>query len=118
MPCTLQPPQKRPRTDAYSPNPMDVFQQIEFSVASPRTVSLHSAQADAILQTINLEYMSDADFDSERKQRIRVTLTRHVQSLGPPVLTALALMLVPLTYPHFSGLTIILFHPKCIFSAL
>ena len=37
--------------------PVDVFQQIDVLVASPRTVSLHSAQADAILSAINLEYV-------------------------------------------------------------
>ena len=53
-----------------------------------------------------------------RKQRIRVTPTQHLQSLGPPVLTAFALMLVPLAYPDFSGLTIILFHPISLMGGL
>ena len=64
MPRTPQPPQKCPRTDAYLPTPMDVSQRTDFSVASPRTVLLHSAQVDAILPIINLQYMSDPDFDS------------------------------------------------------
>ena len=46
-------------------------------------------------------------FTLGRMHRIRVTPIRHLQSLGPPVLTALALMLVPLAYPDFSGLTIL-----------
>ena len=46
------------------PIPTDVAQQIDFSVASPRAVPLNSAQADSILLSINLEYMSEIVSDS------------------------------------------------------
>ena len=57
----------RPREICILPQPM-FLSELSFSGASPRTVLLHSAQADAIPRTINSEYMSDPDFDSVKEE--------------------------------------------------
>ena len=51
------------------PTLTNVTQRIDLSVASPRTVPLNSAQADSILLSINLEYMSDLGSDSGEEAR-------------------------------------------------
>ena len=51
------------------PTLTNVTQRIDLSVASLRTVPLTSAQADSILLSINLEYMSDLGSDSVEEAR-------------------------------------------------
>ena len=61
--CTPPPPLKRSKVEAYTPSAPDVSKTIDFSVASPSTVPLHSARAESILQSVQLEALSDPDTD-------------------------------------------------------
>eukprot|EP00670_Eutreptiella_braarudii_P017476 CAMPEP_0174349448 /NCGR_PEP_ID=MMETSP0811_2-20130205/6181_1 /TAXON_ID=73025 ORGANISM="Eutreptiella gymnastica-like, Strain CCMP1594" /NCGR_SAMPLE_ID=MMETSP0811_2 /ASSEMBLY_ACC=CAM_ASM_000667 /LENGTH=305 /DNA_ID=CAMNT_0015476833 /DNA_START=215 /DNA_END=1132 /DNA_ORIENTATION=+ len=64
VPCTPQPPVKRARTAHHTPVPPHVSQRIDFSVASPGYISLYSDKAQAILQSFQLEAMSDPGTDT------------------------------------------------------
>ena len=65
VPCTPQPPVKRARITYHTPVPPHVSQRIDFSVASPGYVSLSSDKAQAILQSFELEAMSDPGTDTD-----------------------------------------------------
>ena len=49
--CTPPPPLKRPKVETYTPSVPDVS-KIDFSVASPPAVPLHSVRAESILQSV------------------------------------------------------------------
>ena len=60
---TPPPPLKRSKIEACTPSALDVSKAIDFSVASPSAVPLHSARGESILQSVQLEALSDPDTD-------------------------------------------------------
>jgi len=107
-PCTPQPPQKRPWTDIRLPRWIFHSKLIfRWPLLGLCCYTLPKWMPFFLLSIYNICLIRILILG--RKQRICVTPTRHLPSLGPPVPTALALMLVPLASPDFSGLTIILF---------
>ena len=61
--CTPPPPLKRSKFEVNTPSDRAVSKTIDFSVASPPAVPLHSVRAESILQSVQLEVLSDPDTD-------------------------------------------------------